>query len=315
MFSSMNDFKNEADKPTKADSYIYEPREECDIVPPDAKERPRLWRLALMIDSEALSAVIYSTVEDSSLRHIRIALDQSATNKEKALEDAVYSHPFLLSDFGRVDCVVCTERFTLLPSEIASDTDTIEAACRLAGLTAADSPDEECNAALHADTPSVAGACVTWAIDENIDRFIARTFRNPSLRHHLTPMLQYFGAKTAAGNTSKAYVHLSKGSRQNRADIMLFRSDGRPASVSSLTFDNMEDVTYHVLAAARDAGMDTAGDQFMLCGDSTLRENLTQSLRRFATYVMPVIFPSALFRAGRDAVDAPFPLVILPFCE
>ena len=128
-------------------------------------------------------------------------------------------------------------------------------------------------------------------------------------------MLQYFGAKTAAGTTSKAYVHLSKGSRQNRADIMLFRSDGRPASVSSLTFDNMEDVTYHVLAAARDAGMDTAGDQFMLCGDSTLRENLTQSLRRFATYVMPVIFPSALFRAGRDAVDAPFPLVILPLCE
>lgn len=287
------------------------------ILPADAAERPRLWRLALMLDENMLDAVIYSTVEDSSLRHLRIELPQTAPSLEKALEEAVYSHPFLLADYGRVDFMVRTERFTLVPAEVASDADALEAACTLAALTAAAGPADECARTLHADPPTASGGpCVVWALDENVDRFVARTFRNPALQHHLTPMLRYFTTKAAAGNTSKVYIHLHRRSNTARvADIMAFGANGRPTSVTSIATENVEDVAYQAMAAARAAGFDCDSDQFMLCGDSSLRDELTRSLRRFAAYVMPVIFPSAVFRAGGEAIGAPFPLVILPLCE
>jgi hypothetical protein len=46
-----------------------------------------------------------------------------------------------------------------------------------------------------------------------------------------------------------------------------------------------------------------------------LREAIMPELRRYINYVMPVIFPSAMFRAGREAMNAPFELIVLPLCE
>jgi hypothetical protein len=53
----------------------------------------------------------------------------------------------------------------------------------------------------------------------------------------------------------------------------------------------------------------------LVCGDVALREQIMPELRRFVNYVMPVIFPSTMFRAGKEALNAPFELILLPLCE
>ncbi len=43
-----------------------------------------------------------------------------------------------------------------------------------------------------------------------------------------------------------------------------------------------------------------------------MRKAVTPLLRRYVASVLPAIFPSALYRAGREAMNAPFNIVILP---
>ena len=86
-----------------------------------AIERPRLWRLALQLEPGLLSAVIWSTVEDSTLVHFSLQLDPTLP-QAKALEEAVYAAPVLLSDFGSVDVVVRTNAYMPVPQGLDEET-------------------------------------------------------------------------------------------------------------------------------------------------------------------------------------------------
>ena len=97
-------------------------------------EQPRLWRLALQLDNDALQAVVWSTVEDSTLVHFSLPLDPTLP-QVKALEEAVYAAPVLLSDFGSVDVVVRTNAYMPVPQGLDEDTGValMEYACLSAG--------------------------------------------------------------------------------------------------------------------------------------------------------------------------------------
>ena len=84
-------------------------------------EQPRLWRLALQLDKDALQAVVWSTVEEATLVHFSLPLDPTLP-QAKALEEAVYAAPVLLSDFGSVDVVVRTNAYMPVPQGLDEDT-------------------------------------------------------------------------------------------------------------------------------------------------------------------------------------------------
>jgi hypothetical protein len=56
-------------------------------------------------------------------------------------------------------------------------------------------------------------------------------------------------------------------------------------------------------------------DEIILAGDPASRAALSPLLRRYVRYVMPAIFPSTMFRAGRAALRTPFELVVAPLVE
>ena len=271
----------------------------------DAIERPRLWRLALQLDTDALRAGVWSTVEDSSLLHFTLPLDPTLP-ASKALEEAVYAAPVLLSDFGGIDVVVRTHSFMPAPQGLDDDLRRrlLEYACMA-----------DDTAELVCDDVQGAGCDILWALESDTSRFIARTFRNPPVQCHLAPLLRYFCRRSMLGNSGKLYAHFHTGATVREVDIIVFGSDGRLAMASTHECGSDDDALYFILASAREAGLDLHSDEILLCGSASARDALMPQLRRYAASVMPVIFPSAAFRAGREALNAPFPLVILPLCE
>ena len=241
-------------------------------------ERPSLWRLALQVDRDALRAVLWSTVEESTLVHFSVPLNPTFP-QAKALEEAVYATPVLLSDFGRIDVVVRTDRFLPAPSGLDED-------LRIKML-------EYCRV-----------LC-----------FLARTFRNPCVTSHIATLSRYFSRRVMLGNSGKLYVHFHQGADTRAADLIAFGTDGRPVLMTTKEFRTNEDALYYILASMKESGLDLRADEILLCGNASTRDELMPLLRRYASSVMPVIFPSAAFRAGRQALSAPFPLVILPLCE
>lgn len=268
-------------------------------------EHPALWRLALQVDSEALRAIIWSTVEESSLVNFTLPLDPTLP-PVKALEEAVYAVPALLSDFGRVDVVMRTERFLAAPTGL--DSAAAGALLDYECITAGDSEPA-------VRTDSTPEADILWCLDAAVANFFARTFRNPRLTSHMGALLSYFSRKTLLGNSGKLYAHFHQGTSLRTTDIIAFGADRRAALITSKECRSDEDALYYILAAMKESGLDLRSDEILLCGHAGTRDVLMPMLRRYAASVMPVIFPSAAFRAGRQALAAPFPLVIQSLCE
>ena len=71
------------------------------------------------------------------------------------------------------------------------------------------------------------------------------------------------------------------------------------------------DAVYYILASRENLRLPDT-DEIMISGDRTTRAAITPVLRRYVRYVMPAIFPSVMFRAGRASLSAPFELIVAP---
>lgn len=265
---------------------------------------PRLWRLLLQADSKNLRFAVSSTVEDASLAQATVCLDASREYC-KAIEEAVYSVPGLLADFGSVDILIRTDAYTLVPGNLPLD--QAIACAEYAHIADADTD----HMLLCEKTGEIN---IVWACSQAVINFLRRTFPTARIKPHIAPMLSYFGRQAVTGNCGKIYIHLSEQPRE--ADIMAYGNDGRLLCSFTKAFEQDADICYMAMATAKSCYLNVASlDEIRLCGESCRRSSLMPLLRRFAPRTVPLIFPSAAMRAGIEAFKAPFPLILLPLCE
>lgn len=267
---------------------------------------PRLWRLGMLLDTEArtLTVAATPTVGDEAALCRRISL-AAGVEPLRALEDAVYDNPMLLADFGRTTVLLRTPRFAVVPAELAADADAVDAAASLMWT----SPDEH----FRLVTTPVAGtdAAVLAACDAGVASFLSRTFADAGVMHALAPLTAYFAAKAPrTGNSPKLFAIASA----EGVDIIVF--DGaRLRGATSYVCSGADDMAYYAAAAAQVCGVASGRLQFYVAGEPVARDALIAALRSFAPQVMPWVFPSGLLAFGTDVADMPFPLAILPLCE
>lgn len=261
---------------------------------------PRLWRLYLRLGEKRLDAMLYNVATDNTLIHRVFPLD-NPDGRLKALEDVIYDNPILLGDFQSVDIIVESMTFTIIPAEITDP-----------GLQRAIFDSQlpgnlDCEMILsHIGEQN---AVIAAGIDSETARFLRRTFNNPPLHHHLAPLCHYFYDKSRIGNAGKMYAHL----REGYLDLLLFGRDTLRLANTYATRDTM-DAVYYIIAARQQLGLNPDSDELLLAGDHNLREAVTPVLREYLAYVMPAIFPSTMYRAGKEALKAPFDLIVMPLC-
>ncbi len=260
-----------------------------------------LWRLALRIDENKMHVVLFCSIEDNSLIYREIPLDSAAQSHQKAIEEAIYDNPLLLSDFQRVDCVIETDKFTVIPSEI-DDADVKE---KIFNTTF-----PSFDGVMIENKLSELNATLLMGLNAELTNFIRRTFNNPNILHHLTPLCIYFNRKNKMGNAGKMYAHI----HNNQLDLLSFGKDTLRLA-NSYAFRDPMDAVYYILACRKMLNLDPGSDEMLIAGDNSVREAITPTLREYLAYVMPVIFPSSMFKAGKDALNAPFDLIVLPLCE
>ncbi|MDE7377021.1 MAG: DUF3822 family protein [Muribaculaceae bacterium] len=265
----------------------------------DLVAKPQLWRLAMRVGQQAVDVAINTPLEDHALIYRHFDLEPGM-EPLAAFEDLIYDNPLLLSDFDKVDILIDTPRFTLVPSEVRSDdvrADIVQAIWPDPALTT-----------LAQDLPT--GDTLLMAADSGLVSFIRRTFLEGRIHHPIGVLATYFSARSGQGNASKLFCRLRPG-----AVDMVGMAQGRLAVATSAEAPTPDDMAYFILATAQTCGLSLDADELCLYGDADLREQVAPLLRPLARYVMPVIFPSEIFKAGKDALQAPFELMILPLCE
>lgn len=267
----------------------------------DLIRKPELWNLAMKFERDAVQVVLYSPLEENSLIYRELALDPDAASYVASVEDAVYDNPLLLSDFQRVSCVVDSPVFMAVPKDVEDLNDRED--MLLATFPGFDGE-------IYENDLSSRDAVMMVGLEKELSGFLARTFFNCRVYHHLTPLCRYFLAESRRGNTRRMYANL----RGDSLDVLAF-DHGKLLVANTFEYREPTDAIYYILATFTSLGLDRMADELLLSGDAGVREKITPDLRNYVSYVMPVIFPSTMFRAGRDAMQAPFDLIILPLCE
>ncbi|MDE6266101.1 MAG: DUF3822 family protein [Muribaculaceae bacterium] len=272
-----------------------------------ALENPQSWSLFLRIGPSGFDALLHNPAPEQPMRGIRQGCPEG-NDLLPALETFVYDNPLLLSDFRSVTILLETPRFTLIPNGVESP--VMQRDILSLSLPGGVDPDERENVLTdEVKSVPVEIACLP---EEKMLTFLRRTFHNPRIMNHLTPLLEYFGSRRKEGNHARTYVQM----RERGLDIIIFR-ESTVGLCNTFTYSTMDDAAYLILAARQTVGdLDPDNDEIYLCGDLQQRLELGSRLGQFVKNILPVIFPPALFRKSRGVMDIPFDLILMPLlCE
>ena len=278
-----------------------------DILKPDMIDNPRLFRLNVRIGSAinpSADFAIYSPNIDNSLIYKSVACEATeGTITESSLRDAIYNNQLLLCDFQKISVLTEATEYMLIPEPLAGDSELAERLLRQRfGSMKPDS------AVIVNRVPGL-NAAIVFGVDPAIYNLVNRAFNNPPIYSHFYPLLVYFAGLRRTGNRGASFINV----RQGVLDIILFKDDSLDIA-RTIPFRSINDAIYYVLSYQA-MTTDNLKGRILISGERDTRMQLVNGLKQFVDSVMPVIFPSAIFKLGRTSMDEPFDLSIMPLCE
>lgn len=257
--------------------------------------------LAVRFSPARLDVMVYSDMEANSLVSRSMEIDPGPRSWLHAVEDAVYENPLLPAEFRRTLLVIEPEAAMLLPGEVAADADAVKILQSTLGGESRE---------WRVDAPVGRNSAIGYGFPAGLTGFIRRTWGNEvSLLCNLTVLARYFITGVQRGKASRILVNLRDGS----LDIIAVEHGGIRLA-NTFDFRTPDDAVYYVLACRAVASM-PHDSEILISGPAAVRDQISPLLRRFVRQVMPVIFPPRMFRAGREAVELPFDLIVSPLCE
>ncbi len=265
----------------------------------DSIANPSLLSLCLRISADRLDLMLYNPYEDQSLIHRSISFSEDPQFKSmtrmRALENYIYDNPLLLcGEFSNTDIIIDTPDIALFPSAIENPQSLIH---NILPQVENDTP-----TLLLPFSPLEVNMVV--APETSLLNFLQRTFAGARLTHPLMPLMTYAKSKLQ-GAGRKAFINLHRDSLE-----LIVMSSTRLSIATRLSYRTIDDASFYILSALSQAECDA--DEIFITGDNSDKSALTESLRRFHPYVMPMIFPSQMHRAGAPSGVIPFDLLILP---
>lgn len=264
---------------------------------------PRLYNLILRVEPMRLDVMIYNGDEEDSIIYRSIRQDPSLS-QIAALEEAVYDNPVLLGDFNKTTVIIATNEYAIVPQWVAADENLADAVAEKLLVN------DECESELLMIPIPETEVAVALKPETRLLAFLRRTFNNPDITHHSVPLIRYFSKSDKLGAAGKIFVNL----RSESLDIISF-SNSSPNLINTFSFRDKMDAVYYILACREQLKEDGCDHEILISGNSEIRESITPVLRKYVGYVMPVIFPSTIFKAAKDTMKAPFDLIVLPLCE
>lgn len=248
----------------------------------------------MAIRDDSVDVALICAAQDHSLIYHNIPFDKSMPPLT-AFEELIYENPVLLSEFAAVNVVIDTQRFMLIPAEIDSADARID-------MMRAIWPDAALQI-VDLELPELSTRLL-MAVEDGLLAFVGRTFLDARITHPIAALAEYF-APNAADGSNKIFVRLDA----DRADVIAF-ANGELRIANAFATPTAADATYYILAAAQSAGFSIADDEIFLCGDQKAREEVSPLLREFARFVMPLVVSSEITKAGKEALDVPFDLLV-----
>ena len=265
--------------------------------------QPELWRLALMVSDRELSVALYPPVAREEILWRNFTLDRDTPDRLKAIEDIVYDNPLLLCDFKRVDCIVDSKEFMILPETVTDDDMNLF-------LSSGGFDDDLSSSVISSPAENTR---LLQAMDTKVCSFLKRTFYNITFRSKVSLLASYFISSTDNMPARKALA-LTNGDR-----LTFLGAEGhRLLAANEFEFRRPADAAYYILASMKQLGMEPDDPEVALAVRRDINDDensINALLKPYVRNIMTIPFPMLRYRASRSTLLIPFPLLLLPICE
>lgn len=263
-------------------------------------ETARKYILSIRLTPNGFSFSIQNFLADNSFFFENIPFP-TGTPLLSSLEEAILKHDYLLLPFKKINIIIASERFTLIPDELYNES-TKE---KFYEFNLGDRKER-----LLTDKLPHSGVVNVYGIHEEVHAFMMRTFSNPVFHHHLSILTEYFSLRSKMGNSAKMICQV----REGMLDICCFRK-GHLQLLNTFSFKHINDASYFILTCWEHLGMDQKTDTLQLTGEVNLTQPLTALLSPYLAEIIPVVFPAQIFSLGQETMLASFDLIALQLCE
>lgn len=269
----------------------------------DIISQPELWRLVLMISANGLSVALYPPVAREEIIWRKFDFDPAAPDRLKAVEDIIYDNPLLLCDFKRIECIIDSGKYLVLPQE-SNPGD-------YASLLKASSIDNDEDNLLM--SCAAANAIVLQALDKEVTQFLKRTFFNINFSSKISMVASYFASHSEGMPSRRVFALI-----EDKRLTFIALDNQNLLAANEFNFQRLTDAAYYVLAAMKQVGFDPANPEIALATYRDMSDDeisLSTLLKPYIRTLRTVPFPMLRYRASRNTLLTPFPLLILPICE
>lgn len=265
-------------------------------LPKDLITQPELWRCVLHITPSRLNVAILPPVAQEEMVAASLLLNPDAPTPLKALEDAVYDNPLLLSDFRSVHALVETPVHAVVPA-LAASSDT--APLLLSRMSGADTdPDRT------AISPEFGGATLLYELPEALEAFLRRTFFGVTIS---TPLEETGGAVVSLSETTPHPVMLAVADTASALTLAAARG-GELLMLNTFTVSHPTDAAYYLLASRSTLGLGRADGTVWFAGQAPLARTVANIVTPYLDSVDFVTTPAELCGYGREAARLTYPI-------
>ncbi len=229
------------------------------------------YTLSIRLCTDGFSFSIYNPIQDlhSSLLEKKIDSSLSLTANLKAV---FRESEFLSYTYKRVNILMASKRFTLLPLEFFEEE---QAETFFYHNHIKRENERICTNILRKNN-----VAVVFGIDKSTWQFLNECYPDARFYSQASALIEYFSAKSKLGNSKKMYVAM----RNREMDVYCYER-GRLLLANSFECKQTADRIYYLLYIWKQQNFDQERDELHLTGTLIDKETLIQELRKFVLQV------------------------------
>ena len=226
---------------------------------------------------------------------------ESKQSMMQCMEEALEQYPNLCYPFDKIFIIVAGERFVQMPTLLATDMATSEAAykCALSEV-------EEVEEILTNERESI---LTIFGLNRQLYYFLKRTFQACHFVHHTHLLCHYFEHRAKLGNFDKEICLI----HEQAIDVLVFKH-GKLHLVNHLMSAQPNDMAYYVLAIWQQTHLLKERDYLQYHSSTEQGPLVINQVTPYLKQVTPLVIPQDSIAFATQHPDAPFDLIVLPLC-
>jgi hypothetical protein len=258
--------------------------------------------LSVRLSSEEFYFSIYNPTKEKAYSFISKKTNENLSMAAN-VKEVIKENDFLKHRYKRVNVMVITKRFTLIPFELFED-EQAEA------ILYHNHTRHENEIVLY-NILKNANAVVVFAVDKSAYQQLIDQFPGAHFYCQASSLTEYFSGRSRQGNSLKMYAY----QRKNSIDILCY-DRGRVQLINNFKCSETTDVIYYLLYVWKQLDFNQERDELHLTGELRDKESLVKGLKQFVRQLF-VINPLSEFSLNgiSNAKEIPFDLQTLSLCE